>query len=237
MNVKQIVLLIITLAGVSFTSILMQDNIVKAVDVCPSGQVWVSDSDSCKENTYKCSAGQMYSETDGCITYTAPTCPSGQQWSPTDKKCVTGGTSGAQCPVGQEWSTSEKQCVRKAGGSSDGAGGGDGTASGGGGGGSGGGGGCPTVILKGINCDSGTSLEGSGPMQLLRIALTILSALVGVAAVGVLIYAGIMYSSAGGNSQQVSSAKGMITNTIIGLLAYIMMFFFINWLLPGGVLG
>lgn len=77
----------------------------------------------------------------------------------------------------------------------------------------------------------------SGVFQLIIWVLRIMTGLVGVAAVGALVYAGIMYSSAGGNSSQVEKSKTIITDTVIGLLAYGAMFFVLNWLVPGGVFG
>lgn len=80
-------------------------------------------------------------------------------------------------------------------------------------------------------------ISDTGVYKLLVYAINILSAVIGIVAVGVLVYAGIMYASAGDNSQQVSSAKGMITNTVIGIIAYGLMYFALNWLIPGGVIG
>jgi hypothetical protein len=48
--------------------------------------------------------------------------------------------------------------------------------------------------------------------------------------------AGVLYTSAGSNSSQVQKAKTMITNTIIGVLAYAVMWAILEWLIPGGVL-
>mgnify|MGYP003610100314 len=45
-----------------------------------------------------------------------------------------------------------------------------------------------------------------------------------------------MYSTAAGNAAQVQKAKTMILNTVIGLLSYLLMWAFINWLVPGGVI-
>ncbi len=81
------------------------------------------------------------------------------------------------------------------------------------------------------------NVTNTGVFKLLVWVINILTAVVGVVAVGVLVYAGIMYASAGDNSQQVSSAKDMIKNTIIGIITYALMYFAVNWLIPGGVIG
>jgi len=60
-------------------------------------------------------------------------------------------------------------------------------------------------------------------------------ALVGLAAIGSMIFAGILYSSAQGNSEQVMRAKKIILNTVIGIIAFSLMYLGLNWLIPGGV--
>lgn len=64
----------------------------------------------------------------------------------------------------------------------------------------------------------------------------LLSALVGVAAVISIITAGIQYSSSADDPSTVSKAKQRIFNTVIGLVAYIFLFAFLNYLIPGGLL-
>lgn len=83
--------------------------------------------------------------------------------------------------------------------------------------------------------DKSSTAKESGIMELLKLVLRILTAGVGIAAVGALVYAGILYGSAGDNSSQTSSAKTIITNTAIGIIAYGAMVLFINFLVPGGV--
>ena len=92
---------------------------------------------------------------------------------------------------------------------------------------------CSDSVLKDTN--SGTS--NNAIMKLLKWAIGILTVLVGIVAVGAIVFAGILYSSASGNAGQVEKAKSLIFNTVIGLVAYGLMFFVVNWLVPGGVLG
>lgn len=61
------------------------------------------------------------------------------------------------------------------------------------------------------------------------------SAMVGVAAVISIIVAGIQYSSSADDPAAVSKAKQRIFNTVIGLVAYIFLFAFLNYLVPGGI--
>lgn len=72
---------------------------------------------------------------------------------------------------------------------------------------------------------------------LLKWVLRIMVGVVGIAAVGAFVFAGILYGSASGNAGQVEKAKTLMFNTVIGLVAFGLMFIAINWLIPGGVLG
>lgn len=97
------------------------------------------------------------------------------------------------------------------------------------------------AILPQNICDQattgGTDVKKTGVFSLLVWVLNILTAGVGIAAVGALIYAGILYSSAGGGSDQIVKSKKIITDTVIGIVAYGLMFLVLNWLIPGGVIG
>lgn len=97
-----------------------------------------------------------------------------------------------------------------------------------------------SILPKEI-CNSSTTTSSdttkSSVFQIVIWVVRILIGAVGIAAVGALIYAGIMYSSASGDSGQVTKAKALITNTVIGLVVYAGMFVILNWLIPGGVLG
>jgi hypothetical protein len=66
-------------------------------------------------------------------------------------------------------------------------------------------------------------------------AADLLSALVGVVAVGMIIFGGIEFSSSGGDPQKVASAKGHITNAVIALVAFLFLFAFLNFIIPGGL--
>ena len=72
--------------------------------------------------------------------------------------------------------------------------------------------------------------------DLLNIVLVILTTGVGIAATVAFVVAGVLYMSAAGSAEQVKKAKNMIFNTVIGLLAYLLMWAFLSWLIPGGVL-
>ena len=97
-------------------------------------------------------------------------------------------------------------------------------------------GGTPTAI---VHCDqtggSNSGTENSGVWGVLLLAINILTAGVGIAAVGGIIYGSILYTSAGGSQEQVKKAMGIITNVVIGVIAYALMFSGLNFLIPGGI--
>ena len=102
------------------------------------------------------------------------------------------------------------------------------------------------AILPKELCDSATSegtdkatgdVSKTGVFKLLTLVLNVLTGLVGVVAVGVFVYAGILYSSAGSDSNKVTQAKNLIAETTVGLLVYAVLFFVLNWLIPGGIIG
>jgi Flp pilus assembly protein TadG len=66
-------------------------------------------------------------------------------------------------------------------------------------------------------------------------AIVLLSGLVGVVVVISLILGGIQYSTSGGDPQKVSAAKNRITKTIVAFVAYIFLFAFVQFLIPGGI--
>jgi hypothetical protein len=66
-------------------------------------------------------------------------------------------------------------------------------------------------------------------------AVKALTATAGVVAVVSLIIAGIQYSSAGGDPSKVGAAKARIGKTIGAFLAFIFLYVFLNYIVPGGV--
>ena len=62
-----------------------------------------------------------------------------------------------------------------------------------------------------------------------------LSAGVGIVVVATIITGGIQYTLAGDSPEATSKAKQRITNGLIALVAYLLIFTFVQWLIPGGV--
>ena len=98
--------------------------------------------------------------------------------------------------------------------------------------------GVDTAIISCKNVDvtkGGTT--NNGVWSLLLTGLNILTGGVGIAAVGGIVYGSILYTSAGGNADQTKKAIEFIRNVIIGLIAYGLMFAFLNFIIPGGLFG
>ena len=88
--------------------------------------------------------------------------------------------------------------------------------------------------MEEVNTDNG-GVENTGVWSILLTAINIITAGVGIAAVGGIIYGSILYTSAGGSQEQVKKAMGIITNVVIGVVAYALMFSGLNFIIPGGL--
>ncbi|MNQ27267.1 hypothetical protein D3C85_405220 [compost metagenome] len=78
-------------------------------------------------------------------------------------------------------------------------------------------------------------VDSNGVWGILKLAIQIMTTGVGILAVGGIVYGSILYTSAGGSSEQTKKAIGIITNVVIGLIAYALMFAITNFLIPGGL--
>lgn len=89
-------------------------------------------------------------------------------------------------------------------------------------------GGIDVMILP--DCDA------KGITALILLAIHLLTILVGIAAVGGIIYSGILYATAGGNSENTKKAMEMIMNIVIGIVVYALMYVILNFVIPGGLI-
>ena len=99
---------------------------------------------------------------------------------------------------------------------------------------------CADVDTSLISCEQsgeGGNIENSGLWGLLVLTINILTAGVGLAALGGIVYGAILYTSAGGSQEQTKKALGIITNVVIGVIAYALMYTGLNFIIPGGVFG
>ena len=94
-----------------------------------------------------------------------------------------------------------------------------------------------SVIGCGQTGGSDAPIANTGVWGVLLLAINILTGLVGLAAVIGVVYGAILYTSAGGNQEQVKKAMGIITNVVIGVITYALMYSISNFLIPGGIFG
>lgn len=91
-------------------------------------------------------------------------------------------------------------------------------------------------MCEGVNNDSG-DIEDSAIWVILRWVINIMAAGVAILAVGGIIYGAILYTTAAGSPEQTKKAMGIIMNVVIGVIAFALMWSFLQWLIPGGVFG
>lgn len=90
------------------------------------------------------------------------------------------------------------------------------------------------VILKAA-CGDNKSVQTNSIFLILLIVIRFLTVGVGIAVAGGIIYGGLLYMTARGNSAQTHKAVITIVNSMVGLLLYIFMFTILNFLIPGGI--
>jgi hypothetical protein len=95
---------------------------------------------------------------------------------------------------------------------------------------------CGTTKTQLLSC--GNAQTGVGTINsLISTAITVLSVMIGTVAVGGLAYGAILYASARDDQSQVTNARTIIRNIIIGLVLYVFSIALVNWLVPGGVIS
>lgn len=92
---------------------------------------------------------------------------------------------------------------------------------------------CGGVQTSVLSCGSGSTDTLGGVGAILKTAVTILTYIIGGLAVAGLVYAGILYTTAGGNAEQTKKAISYIRNVILGILVYAVMQIALVWLVPG----
>ncbi|MCA9350773.1 hypothetical protein KC874_03725 [Candidatus Saccharibacteria bacterium] len=78
-------------------------------------------------------------------------------------------------------------------------------------------------------------IEENPIVKWLNILINLVAGIIGVGAILMVIWGGIQYITARDNPQAVAAAKQKIINVVIGIAAFIFMWAFLNWLVPGGV--
>lgn len=64
--------------------------------------------------------------------------------------------------------------------------------------------------------------------------LNFLGAIVGLVVTIAIVYGGIQYASSADDPSKVAAAKSRIINAVIALIAFLFMYGFLQWLIPGG---
>jgi len=96
----------------------------------------------------------------------------------------------------------------------------------------------PSEASQSYNCSDKTKeecLDQNPIMVWLKLLINIFMGVIGVAAVLMVTVGGIQYITARDNAQAVASAKQRIINVVIGLVAFMFLYAFLQWLIPGGI--
>jgi hypothetical protein len=97
-------------------------------------------------------------------------------------------------------------------------------------------GGVKTTIDFGCGSVSGDGGTGDAGIYGLMVSIfNFLAIGVGIAVTIGIVYGGLMFMTARGNSGQTQKGVTIITNAVVGLLLYIFMYAIINFLVPGGL--
>jgi len=94
---------------------------------------------------------------------------------------------------------------------------------------------CGGVNTSLISCENGNNETFGGVGALLKQGVIIMNWLVVALAVAGVAYGAVLYTTAGGNSDQTKKAISYIRNVAIGLILWGFMYVILNWLVPGGV--
>jgi hypothetical protein len=71
----------------------------------------------------------------------------------------------------------------------------------------------------------------------LLLILNVMAAGVGIAVIGGIIYGSILYATSGGAPERSKQGTSIITNAVIALIVFFLMWAAVNFLLPGGLLN
>jgi hypothetical protein len=71
--------------------------------------------------------------------------------------------------------------------------------------------------------------------QKVQFVINLLAAGIGIIVTAMIVIGAIQYSASGGDPQVVAAAKKKITNAVLALIAFMFMYSFLQWLVPGGI--
>jgi len=94
--------------------------------------------------------------------------------------------------------------------------------------------GCAGIDTSIIKCDN----KGGNPVvSLVLQVINFMAVGVGIAVVGGIIWGGMRYASSNGDASKAKQGVTTIVNAVVGLLLFIFMYAFFNYLVPGGLFG
>jgi len=94
---------------------------------------------------------------------------------------------------------------------------------------------CAGVSTAVIDCDSQGNDKGQAIFEIIALVIKIMTAGVGIVAVGATIFGAIVYATSADNPEKIKKAKEIWINTVIGLALFAFLVAITNFLIPGGV--
>lgn len=95
---------------------------------------------------------------------------------------------------------------------------------------------CNGIDTAIIECET-TSEPGGAIFSIIKLVIQVMTGIIGVVAVGAVIFGAILYGMSGDNPENVKKAKNIWVNVVIGLLLFAFLVAITNFLVPGGVFG
>jgi hypothetical protein len=96
-------------------------------------------------------------------------------------------------------------------------------------------GGAKTAIITCTQTGDSKGTKDNGAWALLILAMNIMTAGIGILAVGGIAYGAALYASSADKPEQAKQGMTFIKNVVIGLAAYGLMYVILNFLIPGGI--
>lgn len=90
---------------------------------------------------------------------------------------------------------------------------------------------CGGVNTALIECESGEN----GVWAIIGTVLDVMLVAIGAAALIGIIISGIQYMTSSGNPAAMTKAKNRIVQVVIGVAALVLMWAFMQWIIPGGI--
>ena len=91
-------------------------------------------------------------------------------------------------------------------------------------------------LLSGKDCIAKDGSNGGPIMIYLVMVIQYFSSAVGLIIVLMIVIGGVQYITSAGDPGAIRAAKNRITNAIIALMAFFLMFAILNFIIPGGIL-